>query len=83
MKINLNWTKTLQSRDKVHIVMVPKLCSQLLCPVKALIQAFAIYNPSANIPLFQMVTNSQWKPLIDFLSSSSNSTCSSQSQNGI
>ena len=36
MNVSIKWSKTLQTRDKIHVVTVPKLASPLLCPVKAL-----------------------------------------------
>ena len=36
MKIALKWTKTIQSRDKIHMVSLPRLQGSILCPVAAL-----------------------------------------------
>ena len=65
MKITLKWSKTIQSRDKTHVVMVPRLRSSILCPVSALQTAIAEYKPSPHDPLFQKRVNSQWQPLIE------------------
>ena len=45
--------------------MLPKLKNSILCPVKALKTAMAIYNPSPNEPLFQIFSAGRWTVLID------------------
>ena len=65
MKITLKWSKTIQSRDKVHVVVVPRLRSRLTCPVKAMQEAIAMYNPSPTSPFFQIFVGNKWKVLID------------------
>ena len=54
-----------QSRDRVHVVVVPHLTSRTLCPVKAMQEAIAIYNPTPTSPLFQIFVGNKWKILID------------------
>ena len=65
MNVTIKWSKTLQTRDKVHIITVPKLSCPLLCPVRALQQAIALYNPAPHHPLFQVKTSKGWSVLID------------------
>ena len=65
MNVSNKWSKTLQTRDKIHVVTVPKLACPLLCPVKALQQAIALYNPAPHDPLFQSKTSKGWVVLID------------------
>ena len=65
MNVSIKWSKTLQTRDKVHVVTVPKLTSPLLCPVNALQEAIALYNPAPQDPLFQIHTSGGWVVLID------------------
>ena len=47
------------------MLLVPRLRSQLLWPVKALRRALAYYNHSDSSPLFQYFSNAEWQPLID------------------
>ena len=56
MTVTLKWSKTMQTRDQVHTIVLPKLGSSILCPVKALKRAVAAYTPGTNDPLFQVVT---------------------------
>ena len=65
MNVTIKWSKTLQTRDRVHVITVPKLASPLLCPVRALQQAIALYNPAPHEPLFQVKTSKGWVVLID------------------
>ena len=57
MRITLKWSKTMQSRDKVHIITLPLLHPSPLCPVYALKRALAHYKPAPLQPLFQVRTN--------------------------
>ena len=61
----LKWSKTLQDRDQVRSVVLPKLHNPLICPVRALQGIFQLYNPSPNEPLFQYPGPSGWIPLTD------------------
>ena len=65
MNVALKWSKTLQTRDKIHVVTEPKLSCPLLCPVTALQKAIAMYNPGPHDPLFQIKTSRGWVVLID------------------
>ena len=65
MKITLKWSKTIPTRDRVHVVVVPCLTSKILCPVKAMQEAMAMYNPNPTSPLFQIFVGNKWKILID------------------
>ena len=65
MNVSIKWSKTLQTRDKIHIVTVAKLACPLLCPVKALQEAISLYNPAPQDPLFQIKTSKGWVLLID------------------
>ena len=49
----------------MHVVMVPRIPSSILCPVSALQKAIAECQPSPHDPLFQIGVTSQWQPLID------------------
>ena len=65
MNVSLKWSKTVQTRDKIHVVTVPKLACPLLCPVKAMQEAISLYNPAPQEPLFQIKTSKDWVVLID------------------
>ena len=65
MQIAIEWSKTLQYRDKVHTITLPKLKHSPLCPVKALKTAIKAYNPTPNESLFQVPAAGVWQPLMD------------------
>ena len=65
MNVAIKWSKTLQTRDKIHVVTVPKLSCPLLCPVTALQKAIAMYHPAPQDPLFQIKTSRGWVVLTD------------------
>ena len=65
MQIAIKWPKTLQYRDKVHTITLPKLKHSPLCPVKALKATIKAYNPKPNESLFQVPAAGVWQPLID------------------
>ena len=56
MCITLKWSKTMQTRDKVHVITLPFLHPSPLCPVYALKRALSYYKPSPHEPLFQVKT---------------------------
>ena len=55
LKVLLKWSKTIQSRDKVKLISLPKLGRAAIC----------LYSQSSNDPLFQFRYQSGWKVLID------------------
>ena len=65
VKILIKWSKTIQTRDKCHILSLPRLKSSILCPHRALKQLIQMYAPSENEPLFQVMTPGGWRLLID------------------
>ena len=65
VKILIKWSKTIQTRDKCHILSLPRLKSSILCPHRALKELFQMYAPSENEPLFQVMTPGGWRLLID------------------
>ena len=65
LKINLKWSKTLQTRDKVQVLTLPKLAFAHLCPYRALKKIIKIYNPTGEQPLFQVYTSQGWVVLTD------------------
>ena len=50
MNVAIKWSKTLQTRDKIYVVTVPKLSCPLLCPVTALQKAISMYHPGPQDP---------------------------------
>ena len=56
MRITLKRSKTMQTRDKVHVITLPLIHPSPLCPVYALKRAIAYYNPRDMDPLFQVKT---------------------------
>ena len=59
----VKWSKTLQSRDQVTLVVISKLPGSQLCPVTALTKLLQVVLGSINDPLFAML-----KVTIGFLS---------------
>ena len=56
VRLLLKWSKTIQTRDQVRLITLPKLGSSVLCPHKALKALTKAYNPSDDDPLFQCTT---------------------------
>ena len=44
MTVAITWSKSLQTRDKVHLLTLPKLHKSPLCPVRALRRAVKLYK---------------------------------------
>ena len=65
VKVLVKWSKTIQTRDQVKVITLPRLAKNPLCPYRALKAIFKLYNPSQNDPLFQFKYSSAWKVLID------------------
>ena len=65
LKVILKWSKTIQSRDRVHLITLPRVRGSKLCPFSACRQAMALYSPDSNDPLFQYKINSAWVVLTD------------------
>ena len=61
----VKWSKTIQSRDKVARVVIPKLPGSKLCPVSALSNMLHLVPGSNNDPLFAIFKANQWSPLTD------------------
>ena len=65
MAITLKWSKTIQTRDRIHVVTLPRPKGSPLCPVRALKLLLRAYNPSFNHPLFNITTSSGFQVLTD------------------
>ena len=61
MHMTIKWSKLMQSRDKVHTIVLPKLHPSILCPVMVLKAALASYAPSLYDPLFQVRTSQGYR----------------------
>ena len=61
----VKWSKTIQSRDKVVRVVIPKLPGSKLCPVTALSNMLRLVPGSNNDPLFAIFKANTWSPLTD------------------
>ena len=61
----IKWTKTIQARDKVHLLTLPRSRGSRLCPYTACRQALRLYTPGENDPLFQYKIGSTWVVLTD------------------
>ena len=53
VKLLGKWSKTLQSRDQVRVITLPRWSDKVLCPYLALRAATQLYTPSSTEPLFQ------------------------------
>ena len=65
VKILIKWSKTIQNRDSVQVVSLPKLSNKLICPFRALKALGSLYPMSANHSAFQVKMQSGWQPLTD------------------
>ena len=63
MTLCIKWSKTLQTRDRVHFLTLPCLNSTL-CPVRALKKAISVYKPTGNQPLFQIYSRPGWQVVL-------------------
>ena len=65
VKLLLKCSKTLQSRDQVRIITLPRLSDKVLCPYLALRALTQLYNPSSTEPLFQIQNANHCQPMTD------------------
>ena len=65
VKILVKWTKTLQNRDTVQVICLPKLSNPLICPFRALKALTKLYPMSPTTSVFQVIGNGGWQPLTD------------------
>ena len=64
MTLCIKWSKTLQTRDKVHILILPRL-KLSLCLVRELKKAISVYKPTGNQPLFHIYSHRGWQVVLD------------------
>ena len=65
VKILIKWSKTLQTRDKVKCITLPKLHDQCICPLRALKELYKLYPMSSRTSLFQLASPEGSRPLTD------------------
>ena len=64
----VKWMKTMQNRDTVKVISLPKLKKNRLvcpCPFKTLKALCKLYPMSSVTSVFQVHGNSRWQPLTD------------------
>ena len=65
LKVILKWSKTIQDRNKVHLLTLTRVKGLKLCPYVACKQAIRLYLPGPNDPLFQIKCGVAWQVLTD------------------
>ena len=65
VKLLLKWSKTIQMRDQVKLITLPKLQMCEICPYRALKVIFRLYSPGGMEPLFQCNTAYGWQVITD------------------
>ena len=65
VKVMVKWTKTLQNRDTVQVICLPKLKNSVICPFRALKALSKLYTMSATSSAFQILGKSGWQVLTD------------------
>ena len=65
LKVILKWSKTIQDRNKIHLLSLPRVSGLNLCPYIACKQAIRMYLPGPNDPLFQIKCGASWQVLTD------------------
>ena len=64
-KVLIKWSKTIQTRDKVQCMTLPKLKNKLICPYRALKALFKLYPMSSSLSLLQLPTRQGLNPITD------------------
>ena len=64
-KIIIKWSKTIQTRDRIQWVTLPKLRNKLICPHRALRMLFRSYPMSPRTSLLQIFSKQGYTPLTD------------------
>ena len=65
VKVLIKWRNTIQDRDQVQCITLPKLHQSLSCPYRALKTVFGSYFMSATTSLFQVRTSNGFISLTD------------------
>ena len=61
----LKWSKTMQGKNDIKLITVPRIYNSILGPVTALSNLLALTPKGSNLPLFQVKVNQTWVPLTD------------------
>ena len=64
-KIIMKWSKTFQTRDKLHFITLPRLHTSILCPYRVLKSVMKTYRPVSQEAWFQYYSVGKWHPLTD------------------
>ena len=64
-KVLIKWSKTIQTRDKVQCLTLPKLKNISICPYRALKHIFKLYPMSSDSSLLQLPSEHGLQPLTD------------------
>ena len=65
VKILIKWSKTMQNRDAVQVISLPKVSNRAICPFRALKALKKFYPMTATHSAFQIHTSTGWQPLTD------------------
>ena len=65
LKVVIKWSKTIQTRDRVYVLSLPRIPGSNLCPHRACRAALKLYSPANNDPLFQFPVADKWQVLTD------------------
>ena len=64
-KVIIKWSKTIQTRDRIQCVTLPKLRNKIICPHRALRMLFRSYPMSPHTSLLQISSKQGYNPLTD------------------
>ena len=65
VKVLIKWSTTLQDRDRVQVVSLPKIANRIICPYRALKALTKLYPMTDSESVFQIKMPSGWQPLTD------------------
>ena len=65
VKVLIKWSKTIQNRDVVQVISLPKVSNRTICPFRTLKALTKLYPMTASNSVFQISTSSGWQPLTD------------------
>ena len=65
VNIMIKWNITMQNRDIVQVISLPKLINRSICPFRALKALYKFYPMSPITSVFQVHGNSGWQPFTD------------------
>ena len=63
VSLAVRWSKTIQYRQRVLHIPLPRIPGSPLCPAQTLILALRLYNAPPSAPLFTYPTRTGWLPL--------------------